>query len=55
MVDGGFLMTIEIFDKHRSVTKMTQIIKDGLVEYPFKMNIYRSYEILIHFALIKFE
>lgn len=55
MMDGGFLMTTEIFDKYRSVTKVTQIIKDGLVDNPFKINIYGSSEILIHFALVKFE
>lgn len=48
-------MTTEIFDKYKSVTKVTQIIKDGLVDNPFKINIYGSSEILIHFALVKFE
>lgn len=55
MVDGRFLTTTEIFDKYRLVTKVTQTIEDGLVENPFKINIHGSFEILTHFALVKFE
>lgn len=51
-----FLITTEIFGKYRSMTKkMTLVIKDGLVGYPFKISIYGSFKIMIYFVLRKFK